>query len=71
MSQQVVYPYEVPDVTQCKRCGFHKKVELFQLCTHGLSAYTNGVPGEFHSCQHMRRDGGQCGPELRLAKWVR
>lgn len=71
MSQQIIKPAQVVDISLCRDCALYKNVIVFSLCVHEQSKYTaGGVVGDsFHTCQHMRQDGGKCGRSGQL--WVK
>lgn len=71
MTQQTLKQVQVVDISMCLDCGSYKNVIVFSLCTHEQSKYlAGGVSGDsFHTCQHMRQEGGKCGRSGQL--WVK
>lgn len=61
--------YEEVDVTGCIRCVHHEKANVFLLCKHPSSTYSFADQSDFHTCNHMRREAGACGPDRRLIKY--
>ena len=68
MTQQILLDREEVNVALCVTCHFYRKTALFQFCQHESAKYIVGSVEEFHTCQHMRRSDGLCGPSGRLAQ---
>ena len=68
LQQRSVAAQEEVDVTGCIRCANHKNTGIFLLCEHPSSVYTYAEQKDFHTCAHMRREAGACGPDKRLIK---
>ncbi len=67
--QRDLLPQEDVNVTGCIRCAYYKKTSIFLLCEHSASVYSVGESKAPHTCQHMRRSVGVCGPDHRLIKY--